>query len=113
VSESTQPHEELPLDSSTAESAAPGSTALGDDAIEMVTEESGSLGAEQPVEAYLDDEPPTRENPAVRDESVEEAEPTSEPVAEEEPPARKTAKRKGRASVPSWDEIMFGGGKND
>jgi hypothetical protein len=30
----------------------------------------------------------------------------SEPVA-------KPAKKRGRASVPSWDEIMFGGGKND
>lgn len=35
----------------------------------------------------------------------------------EEPPARpqpkRPAKKKGRASVPSWDEIMFGGGKQD
>ena len=107
VSESTQPHEELPL---------------GDDAIELVSEESGSLGAEQPVEAYLDDERPTRETPAVEEPPVEPAapEPTAqeppteeEPPADEEPPARKPAKRKGRASVPSWDEIMFGGGKND
>jgi len=105
VSEATQQHEELPL---------------GDDAIEMVSEESGSLGAEQPVEAYLDDEPPTRETPAV-EEPAREPEPEPEPAAEEddepaaldEPPARKPAKRKGRASVPSWDEIMFGGGKND
>ena len=105
VSEATQQHEELPL---------------GDDAIEMVSEESGSLGAEQPVEAYLDDEPPTRETPAV-EEPTREPEPEPEPAAEEddepaaldEPPARKPAKRKGRASVPSWDEIMFGGGKND
>lgn len=34
-----------------------------------------------------------------------------EPAAEETPakPAKKPAKRRGRASVPSWDEIMFGG----
>ncbi len=100
---SAVPHEELPL---------------GDDAIELVSEESGSLGAEQPVEAYLDDERPTRETPAVEEPPVE-PEPAPEPAAqeeppaEEEPPARKPAKRKGRASVPSWDEIMFGGGKND
>ena len=110
---SAVPHEELPLDSSTSESATSGSTALGDDAIEMVTEESGSLGAEQPVEAYLDDERPTRETPRVKDEPAAPAEPEPEPVAEEEPAPRKAAKRKGRASVPSWDEIMFGGGKND
>ncbi|HEU5455401.1 MAG TPA: septation protein SepH [Nocardioides sp.] len=106
---SAVPHEELPL---------------GDDAIELVSEESGSLGAEQPVEAYLDDERPTRETPAVEEPPVEpepapepaarEEPPTEEePPADEEPPARKPAKRKGRASVPSWDEIMFGGGKND
>ncbi|MGH3334357.1 MAG: septation protein SepH, partial [Nocardioides sp.] len=109
VSESTQ-HEELPLDSPTSDPT------LGDDAIEMVTEESASLGAEQPVEAYLDDERSTRATPAVEEPAVEpaaEAEPSPEPAAEEEPPARKVAKRKGRASVPSWDEIMFGGGKND
>jgi Protein of unknown function (DUF3071) len=114
VSESTQPHEELPLDSSSSDSATPDSSALGDDAIEMVTQESGSLGAEQPVEAYLDDERPTRETPSVKDDPVAPAEPELEPAAEEEEPSpRKTAKRKGRASVPSWDEIMFGGGKNE
>ncbi|MCX6395900.1 MAG: septation protein SepH [Propionibacteriales bacterium] len=36
------------------------------------------------------------------------AEPT-EPVAAEPAPAKK----KGRSSVPSWDEIMFGGGKHE
>ena len=87
---------------------------LGDDAIELVHEpdESASLGAEQPLEAYLDDEPPTREQPAVRDEPAAEADPT-EPEVADEPPTRRAAKKKGRASVPSWDEIMFGGGKND
>ena len=98
---------------------------LGDDAIELVHEPevSESLGAEQPLEAYLDDEPPTREHPAVRDEPVapdepktaepKAAEPDPEPAVEEEPPPRRPARKKGRASVPSWDEIMFGGGKND
>ena len=35
--------------------------------------------------------------------------------AEEEPaaPRRSVSKKRGRASVPSWDEIMFGGGKGD
>jgi hypothetical protein len=37
-----------------------------------------------------------------------------EPAAEEERPARRPARKgRGRASVPSWDEIMFGGGKPD
>ncbi len=36
---------------------------------------------------------------------------TPEPPVEEEPATRRpVTKKKGRASVPSWDEIMFGGG---
>jgi hypothetical protein len=46
-----------------------------------------------------------------------EAEPSSAPsapTAEEAPPASKKAGRKNRrASVPSWDEIMFGGGQSE
>ena len=94
---------------------------LGDDAIELVhePEETAGLGAEQPLEAYLDDEPPTREQPPAHAETAEtetetEAEESApEPVVEQEQPTRRAAKKKGRASVPSWDEIMFGGGKND
>ncbi len=87
---------------------------LGDDAIEMVTEpdETASLGAEQPVEAYLDEpfetSPAAQEPPAARDEA-----PEAEPEVDEEPAPRRPAKKKGRASVPSWDEIMFGGGKSE
>ena len=37
-----------------------------------------------------------------------------EPAAEEQPqPEPRRKGRRGRASVPSWDEIMFGGGKGD
>ncbi len=91
---------------------------LGEDAIDLVTEEpyaepdeSSALGAEAPVEAYLDDVEPlthTSELDRVEDEDVEDG-PDSRA---DEPPGR-PAKRKGRASVPSWDEIMFGGGKHD
>jgi hypothetical protein len=91
-----------------------GELALGEDAIEMVADEESAtettmeigespLGAEQPVEAYLDD-------------SDETDDAADEPAAHDEPPAEprpKPAKKRGRASVPSWDEIMFGGGKND
>jgi hypothetical protein len=72
---------------------------LGDDAIELVSD--------QPIEAYLDVQATeaTAEIPAVVDEpTVERA---TDPAADE-PPARPPAKKK-RASVPSWDEIMFGG----
>jgi hypothetical protein len=82
---------------------------LGDDAISMVS-------AEQPVEAYLDDlgatEAPADPDPATDEPAAEESsEEATEPAArDDEPPVRKPARKRGRASVPSWDEIMFGGG---
>lgn len=90
---------------------------LGDDALSLV--------AEQPVEAYLDDDRPTAETPAVTDtDEAQDPEDTEDTVAQldeaeqaetdsaddpAEPVRRKPAKKRGRASVPSWDEIMFGG----
>jgi hypothetical protein len=39
---------------------------------------------------------------------------TQEPVVAEKPAAKKPAKAKGRrASIPTWDEILFGTSKND
>ena len=97
--------------------------AFGDDAIEMVSDDESAtettmelgetpgetLGTEQSVEAYLDDEP--AEPADVPAEASEEPD-TEEPAAHA-PEPRRPAKKRGRASVPSWDEIMFGGGKND
>ena len=90
---------------------------LGDDAIELVSddpdpevardrlEETAALGAEAPVEAYLDDAP-AAEAPA----SDEGTDADVEESRRAEPPSRKPVKKsRGRASVPSWDEIMFGG----
>lgn len=54
--------------------------------------------------------------------STQAAERPEAPISEEsvpdedvvEPPAKKPGKKtRGRASVPSWDEIMFGGGKSE
>ena len=97
---------------------------LGDDAISMVADETATVGSEQPVEAYLDDQSPV-EPPAAREAAPAESDEAGDPVdevddsdqaatdSEEDPapePARKKpAKKRGRASVPSWDEIMFGG----
>ena len=96
--------EELPL----------GQTGLGDDAVALVRDDdrNAALGSESPVEAYLDDETPTTEHARVEEDSPSEAseEPAEELPAAEEPSAR--PKRKGRSSVPSWDEIMFGSGKD-
>jgi hypothetical protein len=89
---SAVPEEELPL---------------GDDAIEMVHDESpASLGSEAPVEAFLDDSPRS-DDPELREEAAEAAAADDEPDV---PPRRQVQKKRGRASVPSWDEIMFGGG---
>jgi hypothetical protein len=101
---------------------------LGDDAIEMVTAEEPSatpeettmeladpgLGAEQPVEAYLDEGPVEQHHSPAPARETEQPQPEAEPAAEAPAePKPKPARKRGRASVPSWDEIMFGGGKGD
>jgi hypothetical protein len=74
---------------------------LGDDAIDLVSE--------QPIEAFLDTEPPTDEQVVTQESELREE--AADAAAEEpEPEIRRPAKKRGRASVPSWDEIMFGGG---
>jgi hypothetical protein len=89
---------------------------LGVDAIELVQ-------TDQPVEAFLDDSPAS-DDPDLREEAAdaaaaEDVEPGAEQDEqdeqadehEHEPPSRRSVqKKRGRASVPSWDEIMFGGG---
>lgn len=97
-----------------AEDQLPLGDELGDDALDLV--------AEQPVEAFLDDTAPTdpdvaREEAELREEATEAAaaepeahsEPEAHPEAEAPPTRRPVKKSRGRASVPSWDEIMFGG----
>ena len=113
---------------------------LGVDAIELVSEtppedDRDRLGSEQPLEAFLTDEPPADET-ELREEAADAAaldtgsseapeeggatagseEPapaaSEEPAAEPPPTRRPVKKSRGRASVPSWDEIMFGGGKS-
>lgn len=102
---------------------------LGDDAIEMVTGEESSaspeettmelsetgLGSEQPVEAYLDEPGRRGDAPESPDERSDPRPGTAAEAPAETPdePRPKPAKKRGRASVPSWDEIMFGGGKGD
>ncbi len=99
---------------------------LGDDAIEMVTAEESSvspeettmelsdtgLGGEQPMEAYLDEDRGEQDRSEDRDDRAPDPERESAAEAPAEPKP-KPAKKRGRASVPSWDEIMFGGGKGD
>lgn len=77
---------------------------LGVDAIELVASET-------PTEAFLDDSPAS-DDPELREEAAQaaadEPEP-DQPAGHDEPPRRAVQKKRGRASVPSWDEIMFGG----
>ena len=103
--------------------------ALGEDAIEMVADEESATettmeisttpGTDQPVEAHPDhagahDQDTRDAAPVDTDDRADDpsADPTDEAAAPAEPKPR-PAKKRGRASVPSWDEIMFGGGKND
>ncbi|GAA4742760.1 septation protein SepH [Nocardioides endophyticus] len=88
------------VDEPTYDDQLPLGDALGDDAIDLVTE--------QPMEAFLDTEPATDEQVVVQEAELREE--ATDAAAEEPEPARKPAKKRGRASVPSWDEIMFGGG---
>jgi hypothetical protein len=85
-----------------------------------------TLGAEPPVEAFLDrvlaHQNPDDVEPApdlVDGASAVEASGVADDAVEgdeshHEPPHRREVKKtRGRASVPSWDEIMFGGGGQD
>ena len=109
---SAVPEEELPL---------------GDDALELVSEpdsdstadltetaarvrDTGSDADLSPTPEPLADEPHPDE-PAAEQPAAEPAAGATEETAEEpqQPPAPPKRKARGRASVPSWDEIMFGG----
>ena len=110
---------------------------LGEDAIGLVSE----APAEEPTEdltataasvrgtgdadwiaTQASDRPAPVELGSESDPDVADVEPDPAPAApsaaeqadqaEDETP-RRTAKKKSRASVPSWDEIMFGGGKRE
>ena len=113
---STVPPEQLPL---------------GDDAIELVTEpvlevepepETGDdtatlpavpaaearIEEPLPLDAFFQDEPAASLVDEPADDPVDDP---ADKQAEEPPsPRRPVQKKKGRASVPSWDEIMFGQG---
>jgi len=74
---------------------------LGDDVLGITDE---------PIEAFLDTDPGVDES-ELEDEAADamalDEDPEPEPEA---PPTRRPVKKtRGRASVPSWDEIMFGG----
>lgn len=84
------------------------------------TEPAQPESAEEPAPEAAEPAPEAEAEPAPDEAALVEADPADkaprdeapveEPPAEEAPaPERPARKRKGRASVPSWDEIMFGG----
>ncbi len=80
---------------------------LGSDALNLVSDEPVEPVTElAPTPEPLAAEPSTLEESSLVDELLGE-----KPHQDES--AARPAKKKGRASVPSWDEIMFGGGKQD
>jgi hypothetical protein len=101
---------------------------LGEDALGVVREEPATgrpaaAETERPAAVHTDQADwiatQASERPAPRHSDDPEtptgAPPAATAEAAEEPPAEqpKKSSRRRRASVPSWDEIMFGGGKGD
>ncbi|MEU6137272.1 septation protein SepH [Nocardioides sp. NPDC047086] len=85
---------------------------------------TAQVDVDTPLEAFLGDEAPTDKQapvpaepelePTVVEPAAAEAPAESEQPEEAQPkPAKKSSARRKRASVPSWDEIMFGGGKSE
>lgn len=69
---------------------------------------------EHPVTRQYEQETITLPRDSAMPEPSGEGAPTPEPQKREPvKPARKARGRKGRASVPSWDEILFGAGRTD
>jgi hypothetical protein len=114
----TRPDDELPL----------ADHELGDDAIELVRDRSGSgpddRTADELTADHGDADWIARADRAREDDEVDGAAPVDEPVGDaveattevtsDDEAARPTkSHKKGRSSVPSWDEIMFGGGNGE
>jgi hypothetical protein len=67
---------------------------------------------DEPIEETADEPTAPDDREVAEREAVK---PETMPAPESRPPGEPSAKphKKGRSSVPSWDEIMFGGGKGD
>lgn len=92
----------LPNSSIVLGRAAPSDVPLGDDAIELVRPPAAALDADFEPTDVLFEAPVSAPKPK----------PTAPEPAAPAPGPESAARKKSRASVPSWDEIMFGG-KND
>jgi hypothetical protein len=74
--------------------------------------DAGATGDADWIATQATDRPPRVELGSEADPAVAGADADADPDAESEAP-RRTSKKNRRASVPSWDEIMFGGGKRE
>jgi len=104
---SVQPIATLPSSAIVLGRAAPSDVPLGDDAIELVRRPPAASLADpdsEPTDVLF--EAPVARQSKPEPKQVEATPPESAEPADHGP------RKKGRASVPSWDEIMFGG-KND
>ncbi len=108
---SAVPADELPLGVDAIELVTDGSEA-GDEpgATETTLDLTDALGIEQPAHADVSaSEGQPDDAPAHDPAAAVEPQPDVDPAADEPPARRPARKGRGRASVPSWDEIMFGG----
>ncbi len=108
------PEDELPLGDDAIELANRG--AGPDDSTVDLTETAARVRGDRPSEdADLSPTPeplaeePHAPEPHPSEPDVDEPDVPAAEETEEEPPAPAKRKGRGRASVPSWDEIMFGG----
>ncbi len=86
---------------------------LGADAIDMVSDHPGAEDTEDPdAERTVDLGDATAGLPNEQA-GMDPEEHVAPQDAGEESPTQKPKKGRGRPSVPSWDEIMFGGGKSE
>ena len=121
-------HGELPLGVDAIELVAePAEAAAPAEAADLPAAADPAATTDIPLEAFFD-ESAASDDPAQREQAADAAvettddtdprtdaqsapDPDQDSDADAEPPARRPVqKKRGRASVPSWDEIMFGGG---
>ncbi|MGY2875164.1 hypothetical protein ACVW00_002354 [Marmoricola sp. URHA0025 HA25] len=89
---------------------------LGDDAIELVRDRALDPAADHGDADWIartDEEAEDESAAEHHDETAEEAGATGAAADPEPAEVAEKPARKGRSSVPSWDEIMFGGGKGE
>ena len=82
---------------------------LGDDALGLVAGEAATGLADRPSDTSGNERQVDEPIRATSDEPAEDTQGQAAAEAEAARQRRPVQKKRGRASVPSWDEIMFGG----